>query len=113
MWYYGLDDQHSFSRHHRVTRHNLVPMAYAMANNFLTNICPPEIRQFVLAFVDALMSDLADTGNLKTPSFKAQEKFLKIWKDEGSFDLLWFSRAKVMAGKLMRKVATQLLPPEL
>lgn len=83
MWYYGLDGQHSFSRHHRITHHNLVPMAYAIANNFLTNICSPETRQFVLAFVDALMSDLADTGDLKTPSFKAQEKFSKSgkWKN--------------------------------
>jgi hypothetical protein len=89
-------------------------MAYAMAENFPIHICPPEARQFVLAFVDAWMSDLIDTGDLKTRSFKAQEDFLKLWKWEGSFDLLRFSRAEqTKANKLMRKIATQSLPPEL
>jgi hypothetical protein len=39
MWYYGLDDEHSFSRFHPQTRYNLLTMAYVWALDFPEDLC--------------------------------------------------------------------------
>ncbi|KAH7093555.1 hypothetical protein FB567DRAFT_587984 [Paraphoma chrysanthemicola] len=78
IWFYGVDDHHSFSRQKRAVRANLLGMAYVMANKFPRTICNPETERFVLAFVGAWMSDLIDTGKLETQSFAAREDFVEL-----------------------------------
>ncbi|KAI2482552.1 hypothetical protein Ptr902_04868 [Pyrenophora tritici-repentis] len=114
IWFYGLDPEHSFSRHHTVTRYNLIAMAWVMANDFPPDVCTPETQQFILAFVRAWLSACDDRVSLKDRDFRAQERFLELWKEEDSFDFLQFSPSEEKrAKKLVKKVAKQPFPPEL
>tara|TARA_R110002003_G_scaffold111_4_gene9437 strand:+ start:7547 stop:8263 length:717 start_codon:yes stop_codon:yes gene_type:complete len=88
-------------------------MAYLMANNFPRSICNPDTERFVLAFVDAWMSDLVDTGRLGTQSFQAREDFIDLWEDS-AFDLMEFTKAQEeKTTKLIKKLRKQSLPPNL
>jgi hypothetical protein len=87
-------------------------MAYLMANHF-PRICNPDTERFVLAFVDAWMSDLVDTGRLRTQSFQAREDFIDLWQDS-AFDLMEFTKAQEeKTERLIKKLQTQSLPPNL
>ncbi|KAH7082735.1 hypothetical protein BKA63DRAFT_583789 [Paraphoma chrysanthemicola] len=57
----------------RGIRTNLIAMAYLMAKDFPKDICNSETERFILAFVEAWISDLVDTGALMTQSFTARE----------------------------------------
>ncbi|CAA9962627.1 hypothetical protein PTMSG1_06001 [Pyrenophora teres f. maculata] len=114
IWFYGLDPEHSFSCYHRVTRFNLIAMAWVMANDFPPGVCSPETQRFILTFVRAWLSASDDRVSLKDRDFRAQERFLELWKEDDSVDLLRFSQNEErMAHKLVKKVANQSLPPEL
>lgn len=113
IWYYDLDDQHGFSCRLLTVRYNLIAMAWVMANNFPSDVCLPGASRFVNAFVEAWVSDLDDTGSLKTRSFELQEQLLKLWKED-AFDLLQFNRSQEMAARrAIKKIARYSLPPEL
>ncbi|EFQ90265.1 hypothetical protein P3342_002333 [Pyrenophora teres f. teres] len=114
IWFYGLDPEHSFSCYHRVTPFNLIAMAWVMANDFPPGVYSPETQRFILIFVRAWLSASDDRVSLKDRDFRAQERFLELWKEDDSFDLLRFSQNEErMAHKLVKKVANQSLPPEL
>jgi hypothetical protein len=114
IWYYGLDFEHSFSRYHESIRWNLVAMAILMVNNFPSEYCPAaDTKRFVLAYFEAWLSTLVVSGTLKQRSFRAQENFIKIWK-EGELDLIHFKRAehKKITNR-MGEMKVQSLPPAL
>lgn len=53
IWYYGLDEHHSFSRYHETVRANLLAMAWIIANKFPRDYVNVDISRFVLRFVRA------------------------------------------------------------
>lgn len=84
-----------------------------MANNFPGSWVTPGTQRFVLYFVQAWLSGLIDTGNLKTQSFKAREDFIDFWLKSG-FDLLEFDRGEVRKiEKLVKELKNVSLPPNL
>lgn len=113
IWLYDLDPLHSFSRYYEAIRWNLVVMGLLMVNNFPSGYCAPDVQRFVPSFMDAQLSSMVNTGKLAQQSFKAQEDFIKLWK-EGELDLIEFTRGDaVRTKKLIKKLEIQSLPPAL
>ncbi|KAF2119305.1 hypothetical protein BDV96DRAFT_596046 [Lophiotrema nucula] len=103
IWYSGLDQDHSFSNHHRTIRYNVVLMAYCVAA-FERNVpwqthCQKGSLSFVMAFLHAWME-----ATFQRNKFSSRDLFISIWKD-AEFDLIQF---KFNADKIMRRMLRKL-----
>lgn len=65
IWHYAIDEEHSFSRHYRLTRYNLIAMAYVWSLDFPPELCgvDGEVRKFISAFIEAWFAQLQDVGD--------------------------------------------------
>ncbi|RMZ67544.1 hypothetical protein GMOD_00001483 [Pyrenophora seminiperda CCB06] len=53
IWYYGLDDQHGSSSHLFSVRCNLIAMAWMMGNDFPSDYCCRDTKEFIISFMRA------------------------------------------------------------
>jgi hypothetical protein len=110
MWYYGVDDTHSFTSRHLQVRLNIILMVFVMAldkanapvQDFVDPACVPLITQFLRAWLSGVLPPPA--GQVRT--FTEQEKFLQLWTD-ADHDLIVFSRAQRTRAQAAVKALTQ------
>ncbi|CAI6342561.1 unnamed protein product [Periconia digitata] len=95
IFYYGVDNRHSFSSHSSRTRYNIFLMAFVMAYDFDRQYCEPECESFVYAYMEAWLEGLVTHPDPGKHSFQKREEFLSLWANPESadrdFDLITFS----------------------
>jgi hypothetical protein len=103
IWYWNLDPTHSFSRHFRMVRYNLILMAFAWASGFKEEyFSKPGVEKFVKLFIQAWIESLVDHREWIEGGFQAREEFLGYW--QGSrLDLINFCRSDVQKMKKITK----------
>ncbi|KAI4907183.1 hypothetical protein J4E90_009685 [Alternaria incomplexa] len=112
LWFYALDPEHSFAQYYKMTRYNLVGMAYVWSLDFPADLCGPgdEVREFVHGFIDAWFGSLRDTSD----DCASQEKFIHMWMNSG-LDLFIVRDKHTIQGldNAISKLTRQSLPPSL
>ena len=105
IWYWNLDPTHSFSRHFRMVRYNLILMAFAWASGFKKEYFPkPGVEKFVKLFIQAWIESLVDHREWSEGAFQAREVFLDYWQG-CRLDLINFRSVDV---EKMKKITKEL-----
>ncbi|KAF2871688.1 hypothetical protein BDV95DRAFT_607105 [Massariosphaeria phaeospora] len=93
VWYYGLDEAHSFSSFFKDVRYNVFLMAFVWASGSDATYCPIEAHGFIVAYIEAWMEGLVEYPEQTLNAFTARHKFITMW-GKGTFDLIHFNRSQ-------------------
>jgi hypothetical protein len=108
IWYWQIDDTHSFSHKHKVVRYNIVTMSLVCGAEDNIRYCDGTALDFAWAFLRAWINTL-----VKHDDFNEQEKFLQLWRSSG-LDLMHFGRTQqqLMKHRLLalKEMALPILP---
>jgi hypothetical protein len=84
LWYWALDQTHSFSRKHRQMRYNILMACIVRSSPELSAHLPTPALAFADALINAWLWNVTHQDD-----FAAQARFLEIWAN-GPFDLILF-----------------------
>ncbi|KAF3036763.1 hypothetical protein E8E11_004201 [Didymella keratinophila] len=111
IWFYGLDQNRSFSRYFRQVRFNIIMIAYHWANNF--DELDPDVAYFLHCFIIAWMDYAMDPMRAKNNDFLLQEQFIEMW-EASNYDLIHFTNAQLTTvAKLLDDLRRRELNPKL
>jgi hypothetical protein len=86
IWYWQMDDAHSFSRKHKQVRYNVLMACIIRADSVLGRKVASPALEFCGALIDAWVWSVT-----RQDEYVKQAEFLEMWQN-GPYDLMYFGR---------------------
>jgi hypothetical protein len=104
LWYWGMDQTHSFSRKHRQMRYNIVMACIVRTSPDLSAHLPSSALDFADALINAWIWSVSQQDD-----FEAQAHFLGLWAD-GPWDVMLIGRKDRARMEVAARAMSQFVP---
>jgi hypothetical protein len=104
LWYWGMDQTHSFSRKHRQMRYNILMACIVRTSPDLSARLPSSALDFVDALINAWIWSVSQQDD-----FEAQAHFLGLWTN-GPWDVMLIGRKDRARMEVAARAMSQFVP---